>query len=55
MVFENAVKLFVAVLTAYLILSLVLLLAGIIDPVAFWVGALLAAVFAFIVLPRIQR
>lgn len=55
MVFEKAVKLFVVVLIAYLILSLPLLLSGIIDPPVFWAVALFAAVFAFVLLPRIRK
>ncbi len=55
MVFEKGVKLFVVVLIAYLILSLPLLLFGIIDPLVFWAVALFAAVFAFVLLPRIRK
>ncbi len=52
---EKLVKLFVVFLVAYLISSLVLLLAGIIDTLVFWIGTALAAIFAFFVLPRINK
>ena len=52
---EKLVKLFVVVLVAYLISSLVLMFAGIISPVVFWVVIVFAAIFAFFVLPRINK
>jgi len=55
MVSGKVLKAFVVFLIAYLILSLALLLWGIIDPIAFWVVVLLAAGFAFFLLPKIQK
>ena len=55
MVPEKIVKLFVIFLVAYLISSLVLLFAGLISPVVFWVVIAFAAIFAFFVLPRINK
>ena len=52
---EKLVKVFVVFLIAYLISSLVLLFAGLISQLVFWVVIALAAIFAFIVLPRINK
>ena len=52
---EKIVKLFVIFLVAYLISSLVLLFAGLISPIVFWVVIVFAAIFAFFVLPRINK
>ncbi len=52
---EKLVKVFVVFLIAYLISSLVLLFAGLISQIVFWVVIALAAIFAFIVLPRINK
>ena len=51
----KVVKLFVVFLIAYLISSLVLLFAGLISPIVFWVVIVFAAVFAFFLLPRINK
>jgi len=49
------VKVFVIFLIAYLISSLVLLFAGLISPIVFWVVIVFAAIFAFFLLPRINK
>ena len=51
----KVLKLFVVFLIAYLISSLALFFAGLISPIVFWVVIALAAIFAFFVLPRINK
>ena len=55
MVSEKIVKLFVVFLVAYLLSSMALFFAGLIDTVVFWGSILLAAAFAFFLLPRINK
>ena len=55
MVSRKIVRVFVVALIAYLISSLALLFAGLISQVVFWVVIVFAAVFAFFLLPRINK
>ena len=55
MVSKKILQAFVIILIAYLISSLALLFANMITPITFWVVILLAAVFAFFLLPRLNK
>ncbi len=55
MVSKKIVQAFVIILIAYLISSLALLFANMITPIVFWVVILFAAVFAFFLLPRLNK
>ena len=55
MVSKKIVQAFVIILIAYLISSLALLFANMITPIVFWVVILFAAVFAFFLLPKLNK
>ncbi len=55
MVPEKVLKAAVVVLVVYLVLSLALMMVGLMDNLVFWIGVLISAGFAFVVLPRINK
>lgn len=52
---QKALKLLIVILIVALVFTLILSMTAYIDPLIFWGFAIAAALFAFIVLPRINK
>ncbi len=52
---KRFLKSLIIVLIAYQLVLLVLTLLAMIDPLVFWASIIIVAVFAFLVLPKINR